>query len=627
MKRNYHLKFIGMLMGISAFFLFSCSPVPENLTAVPKEANAVAVVNLYSIAQKGKLNEIAEKKFFRTLKKELQSESTKLSRLLDDIMEDPGITGIDMKTDIFAYVVPERKREQYICLSAKLNNEEKFGKFIKDILKASEADFDSGKEKSYQYINIDGEAVIAWDAKKAVLLFKTSGYSKHLETEIEEFMTLKPNNQITSNEDFKKFYKNKKDISFWVSTNLLDNDYTLKELAQKTGIDYSDSYVRAYLGFDKGKLSLLTQFSPNNELKKTIQEYRGRPVPFNNNLLQYLPETSYGAVSLAFDPVAYNAYLKKNGLDAIKDVFDDELDIDLDELGIDRVKEFFESFKGSFLFSVFDFKNIENTYLTYGYTFNEQKATKLSDTYTIWEAGDLSDEDKEALNQGKTVQCNTYSGRYSINIQNILNEGGNAESAIENGSEVIWYEGGWEYGKNVEVTREEMVPMMGLAFDINSSQFIKKLIKEAEESVTKQKDYYKFNVDHIAIYLVFNEHECFLTTDKKAIEAFQNNGFSENLSKNPIKAGMTKSLLYGYCNLNFDKYPNVIKEEIKSSFDNNSVFKQWSGFARDFEIRVVDPLSCELIFNLQNDKENSLYSIIHFIDYAVSTELGDRFLN
>ena len=87
MKRTNNLKSIGVtLLGIAVLFFSSCSSTPESIKPIPKETNIVSVVNFYSIAKKGKLDGIAEMKFYKTLKKEIRNENKKISKILDNVI-------------------------------------------------------------------------------------------------------------------------------------------------------------------------------------------------------------------------------------------------------------------------------------------------------------------------------------------------------------------------------------------------------------------------------------------------------------------------------------------------------------------------------------------------------------
>jgi hypothetical protein len=84
------------------------------------------------------------------------------------------------------------------------------------------------------------------------------------------------------------------------------------------------------------------------------------------------------------------------------------------ENGFD-LKDLFEAFKGNAVYSLFGFENVKYSYLDWGYGFNEDEAKLLDKRYEISEAGYLSSEDKELLNQGKTIQANSYNRRYCGN--------------------------------------------------------------------------------------------------------------------------------------------------------------------------------------------------------------------
>ena len=77
-------------------------------------------------------------------------------------------------------------------------------------------------EENYNYALSTSEAIWGWDEDKLVLLIATNYSSrKNLEDTIETIMELDEEDQISENEEFVNFHKNKKDISLWVSSNLM----------------------------------------------------------------------------------------------------------------------------------------------------------------------------------------------------------------------------------------------------------------------------------------------------------------------------------------------------------------------------------------------------------------------
>jgi hypothetical protein len=614
MKELKKIKSIGIiLLGISALFLSSCSSSPENLKVIPEGTNVVSVIDVYSIIKKGKLTEISDLKFFKTFKKEIRSENKKVSKIIDNIIEDPTLSGIDFQTDVFVYYINEAQDEKFVCLSAEIKSEEKFAEFIENVLDKSDVEFDIEKEKNYSYTILGSKVAIGWDSDKVILL-KADNYKSRnsLEIEIEILFELKEEDQITAKEEFNKFYSNKKDISVWLSTNIFEENYYFKKIEKEIDFDITDNYISAYLNFDDDNISLKTQFLPNSEIQKMMDENNVWDNKFNSKLLSLFPKQNFATASISVNPISYYNILEQiDNFKEIQYVFKKETEIDL--------KDLFEEIKGNAIYSLFGFENVEFTYMTYGYGFNKNEAELLDKKYPISEVGYLSEEKKELLNQGKTIKCNKFSGKFCINIKNILDNGGTVETAIENDSKINWYEGGWDYGKYIKITNEEFIPLMGMAIDINNSITIKKLIdKILESEINKRSNYYEFTVDNrYPAYFAFNESICFITNDKKSIKAFNDGGYrNDNLRSSNISSDISNSNFYTFLNLNYDEYPKDIKNKMNENQNDREkkMFKIWNEFAKSMELKQVDENSIEIIFNMKDNKGNSLKTIITTID-------------
>jgi len=614
MKNFKKIKSIGIIvLGISALLLSSCSSSPENLKVIPEETNAVSVIDIYSIIKKGKLNEISELNFFKTLKKEIRNENKKVSKIIDDLIEDPTISGLNFKTDVFAYYLDEAEDEKFICFSAEIKNQEKFTVFIDDILDKLEIKFDIENEKNYSYILIGNDAIIGWDESKAVLLIAENYSSReNLDLEVETLMKLEDKEQITANENFNEFYKNTKDVSVWFSTNLFEGNYDFKMIEKEIDFDITDNYISSFLNFEDNSISLLTQFTPNSDIQKMMQENAVWNNSFNKNLLNYFPEQSFATASISLNPMSYYNILEQ------EDDFENNQKEFEDETGL-NLKDLFESIQGNAIYSLFGFENVEYTYLGWGYGFNEDKAKLLDKRYEISKAGKLSLKDMELLDQGKTIQANSYNRRYCINIKNILDNGGTVQTAINNNSKINWYEGGWDYGKYIETTIEEYLPLMSMSFDIKGDEIIEKLVEKVpEDEIHKRSNYYEFKFDNrYPAYFAFNENIVLITNDKKSIEAFKDGGYSsDNLASSNISSDMNSRNIYSFINLNYDEYPKEIIKEIKNNQNEEykKPFKIWNDFAKSVELKQVNNNSVEIIFNTKNNESNSLNTIITIID-------------
>ena len=560
MKKLKKVKSIGIiLLGISVLFLSSCSSSPENLKVIPEETNVVSVIDIYSIIKKGKLYEIGELKFFKTFKKEIRNENKKISKIIDNVIEDPTISGINFKTDIFAYYVNEANDEQFISFSAEIKNKERFAEFIEDVLDKLDIEFDIEKEKNYSYTLIGNEAVIGWDKNKAILLIAENYSSrKNLDLEITTLIELKEKNQITANDEFNRFYKNKKDISVWISTNLFEDNYVFKEIEKEIDFDITDNYISSYLNFEDDNISLLTQFTPNSEIQKIMEGNDVWDNSFNNQLLKFFPKKSYATASISLNPMSYyNIIEQKDGFEKIQSEFEKEMEFNL--------KDLFKSVKGNTVFSLFGFDDIEYTYMGYERIYNEKKYRRY----------------------------NSWTGEY-------------------------YYEGGYEY-QDIEKTENELLPIMGLAIDINGNKIIKELIEKIpEDEINKRSNYYEFKFgNRYPAYFAFNDKVFIITNDKKSIKAFKDGGYSsDNLSNSNISSDISNSNFYTFLNLNYDEYPKDIKKEIKNNQNDKEekMFKIWNSFAKSIELKQVDKNSVEIIFNIKDNESNSLNTIITTID-------------
>ena len=193
------------------------------------------------------------------------------------------------------------------------------------------------------------------------------------------------------------------------------------------------------------------------------------------------------------------------------------------------------------------------------------------------------------------------------------------ESAIANNSLITWYSGGIDYGYVDETTIEELLPLMGFAFDINGNKMIKKLIdKIPEDEITDHNGYYEFSFDNrYPAYFAFNESVCFLTNDRKSIKSFKKGGYSsDNLASSDISSDILKSDMYTFLNLSYNEYPNEIKKNIKGDlpYSESKIFDILTDFSKSFELKLADKYSVEMVLNTADNGSNSLSSIITMID-------------
>jgi len=202
------------------------------------------------------------------------------------------------------------------------------------VLHKSKIEADIEVEKNYSFTIIDNKIGIGWDKEKLLFLVAENYDSKdNLDMQIENLLELKESKQISGNEKFDQFYKKKKDISLWLSSNLFEGFYEFDEIENEADIDLTDNYVSIYLNFDRDNISLLAELETNKEIREMIDENNIWDNRFNTNLLSYFPDQHYAVASLSINTEAYYNLIQENiNLRYAEKEFREETGVDLNNL-------------------------------------------------------------------------------------------------------------------------------------------------------------------------------------------------------------------------------------------------------------------------------------------------------
>ena len=354
------------------------------------------------------------------------------------------------------------------------------------------------------------------------------------------------------------FYHNKKDINFWMSSNLFASSFYLEELEKELDVDLTDNYVSAFIEFEDDRISLQGKMFPNKEVKELMVKDNVWDHDFDNDLLKYLPEQSFANLAIAFNPSENYKIMKEQGeIESVEKEFEKEMGFELEDL--------VESLEGSMVFSLSNIEEMSYSYDTYRMVYNDKKA-RLYDATT-----------------------NEY-----------------------------YYEGGYEYRDTTE-TRTKTLPVMSLVFDLNSDKYIKKMIKKIPEGEIEEKDdYYEVKLDgSYSGYFAFDDDAFLFTNDKKSIRAFKDGGLGSNsLSGSSKLSDFSGGGYYAYLNLNYDDYPKEIKKMLKEEQNDREeeMFEIWTDFARGIELKMIDNFTLEFNLETNDNDKNSLQQLLELMD-------------
>lgn len=346
-KFNKRVYGIALFM-MSILFLSSCSSTPENLALVPKDTKIVATTNLITIAKKGQLTDLSQFNLYKGFGEGI----TKESKMMSKFMENPFVTGVSYTSDVLMFAVNTEDKGNYMCVSMELSSGDKFTSFLKDLMLEFGMPISVVKKENYKIVSVPGKFALAWDDKKSLLTIAQGYTSNDVEGTIEMLFSLTPEEQITNNKEFDSFYKDRKDINVWMSSNLMDEIPGYGQLGSQIPGYMKDNYVSMNLGFEENQIIMSAGLSPNSNMVKEMKKYNIYGDGFNSDLLKYLPKESYIAMSGSLNP---KGYLKMMGdqpqFSMIEGLFKSQMGMDLNKV--------VESIKGSMLFSIYDFKTNE----------------------------------------------------------------------------------------------------------------------------------------------------------------------------------------------------------------------------------------------------------------------------
>lgn len=363
MHYNLKLKQIAIAVIASVLLFTSCKQEQKSLTLVPNDTDLIGVVDLFSLIKKGELRNIDDLELVKFANKEMKSESKKISRFFNNLKEDPRVTGINFQKDIVMYYINDARDERFTCIASELSDSQKFGDFLREMFKTTETDIDIIEEQGYKFASLGREANIVWDNDRVLMIIATSYSSrKNLSTQVENLFNLKETENITANAEFNKFYQNKKDISIYVNTNILSEmsrEYAY--LMKQMDYDFSDSYASMYLDFQDKAISVKTDFIPNEEMAKIINQNN---VTINSELTKFAPEKQFATVAYSMNPNMIVDQMKE------QDNYDLTAEMIKNQTGIE-LEKIINNIGGTVLFGLYNFEKQKYFYKGYDFTQKE----------------------------------------------------------------------------------------------------------------------------------------------------------------------------------------------------------------------------------------------------------------
>jgi hypothetical protein len=362
MKKLTKLLQAGIMM-LVLIVLASCSTEKSNLTAIPKDAGFVMVVDGKAINEKGNIQSISESKAYAKIMAELSEEEKKDFEQFEYIFKDTKESGIAIN-DEFIMFVKMNEGSPIVGLNFLVLDKAKVDALFQKVVE---------KEEDLKIITEDGisffaqeEAVIAWNEGQLLVLVEDGFASEAVVNDAKALLKQTADQSISSNENYSDFYAKKKDVSLWLNYDLfLNNMPPAQQMMITSQLPFSmkGTYMYAYTNFEKGKVVVEYETKMNDEMKKYMEDYQIINDDFDTDVLALLPETSYANAEMSVN--LFNYYhmflemFKEKQMDT--EMYTKQAE---KELGV-TIDELLKSFSGEIAITMHSVKMEEKTYNTY----------------------------------------------------------------------------------------------------------------------------------------------------------------------------------------------------------------------------------------------------------------------
>ncbi|MFY7964011.1 MAG: DUF4836 family protein, partial [Chitinophagaceae bacterium] len=356
--------FRSAVIALIAVVLFaSCkNKSPKQANLIPKDALMVFIVDQNAMSEKlkkgnYKLDESLEKLFSSI-------DSVKGKKMFTDINN----AGVDFKEKMYGFVTqkgnPKTTQISSVNLITALTSSAKFEAFLKaqEELKGREVK----KGKDYSYMQMDGNAIISWNADIAMITgfmvnqqgnfdVATGEYKianpinkvEELKKLVESFYSLKDADKVSSVKYFTEMLNEKADAYVFASSASTINAMSMMPFQlPKLEELMKDNYSTSTINFEDGKVVANGTYHFNDRLNSLMKQYGNSTV--KPAILENFPSQNVNAaILMSFKPEMVGGLMKELELETLANA-------GLSQLGI-TMQDIYKSLKGDMAVAMGDF--------------------------------------------------------------------------------------------------------------------------------------------------------------------------------------------------------------------------------------------------------------------------------
>jgi hypothetical protein len=323
---------------------------------VPKDAAVVVHINSPSLSSKLSWDEIKQSNWFKAM----QSDAKPMDTLANQLLANPGSSGINLNADMIFYI-KKHGRGSYMIFAGALTDAAAF----ETLCKKMQTEGEIKKDGDFSYISAADKGSVVWDkthfayAGNAPVPGMNRGVEKgetfQMPNQIPsdslrilgtEALTLKASDNLDGDDRFTSLIKDSSDVHIWMN---LGKYYTsgAGEMMPMIKTDFllEDNISATSINFDNGKITAKSNQYYGEKMRKLMSDYKAEPV--SAAVINRIPSSNVmGVLAFNYPPAGLKELLKMVGVDALADMF-------LSQAGF-SIDEFVKANKGEVLLSVSD---------------------------------------------------------------------------------------------------------------------------------------------------------------------------------------------------------------------------------------------------------------------------------
>jgi hypothetical protein len=274
-KKIHKLSYLSILF--ATLMLFSCNRADRKIyKIVPDNAAFVASFS------PGKLLEKSKAKDLDVIKEALGKEE--FNKIL---FENPGLSGINISSNSCVFM--SGNDPKYLGLVMPVKNKKVFELFLENLGKQFNEEFIKEEGANFTYSK-KANLILAWNSSVLIYLTQVKGSDESSTMDkMTELFSLKAENCILSDRDFKSFLSEQKDLNLWVTSNQIGSltDTNMGMLNMLGAVN--NNYAHFSLDFQVGAVVLSSNLMLNPDFKKSIDKFNFIDQDAERDILKMLP--------------------------------------------------------------------------------------------------------------------------------------------------------------------------------------------------------------------------------------------------------------------------------------------------------------------------------------------------